>query len=484
MQTQSIKKNFIYNTFYKVLTIITPLITAPYAARIFGADGVGIQSYVGSILAYFVLFAGLGTATYGQREVAMYRDDKKKSSKVFWEIETISIITTSISLIAWIVMICFTEKYTLYYAVLTMNIIGVGFDISWFFGAYERFRLIVIRNTIIKIIGIVILFAFVREKNDLLLYLGLTAASGLIGNISLWFSLPKFICKVPIKTLRLKRHFKETLIYFIPTVATTIYTVLDKTMIGLITGQEVENGYYEQTNKITNMAITIVTSLNIVMAARMSYLYAEKRFDEIKDRLKRSMDFTMLLSIPAVVGITGLAKNMVPWFFGQGYDKVILLLYVYSPLIIIIAISNCLGGQYLTPCGMRARSSKGIITGAVVNLACNEFLIPLFKSVGAAIASIIAESVITIIYMYMSKGFMSYRLLLKVSWKRIVACIPMAVVIFSIGEMPIRPLIITVLQIVFGGIVYFAVLWIMKDNAAKEFVDNYLNKILGKIKRS
>ena len=148
------------------------------------------------------------------------------------------------------------------------------------------------------------------------------------------------------KSLRLKRHFKETLVYFIPTVATTIYTVLDKTMIGMITGQEVENGYYEQTNKITSMALTIATSLNIVMAARMSYLYAEKRFDEIKDRLKRSMDFTMLLSIPAVVGIMGVAKNMVPWFFGDGYDKVVLLLYVYSPLIIIIAISNCLGGQY------------------------------------------------------------------------------------------------------------------------------------------
>ena len=484
MQTQSIKKNYIYNTLYKILTIITPLITAPYASRVFGADGVGIQSYVLSILAFFVLFAGLGTATYGQREVAMYRNNKQKSSQIFWEIELLLVITTTISLIAWIIMICLTNKYTPYYAVLTMNVVGVAFDISWFFGAHERFRLIVIRNTIIKIVGIAILFIFVREKNDLLLYLGLTAASGLIGNISLWFSLPKFVCKVPIRGLKIKRHFKETLIYFIPTVATTIYTVLDKTMIGLITGLEVENGYYEQTNKITNMAITVVTSLNIVMAARMSYLYAEKKFEEIKDRLKRSMDFTMLLSIPAVVGIMCIAKNMVPWFFGSGYDKVVLLLYVYSPLIIIIAISNCLGGQYLTPCGMRARSSKGIIIGAVVNLACNAFLIPLFKSVGAAIASIIAESVITIIYMYMSKGFMSYKTLFKVSWKRIIACIPMAGMIIIAGRIPTKPLVITAIQVIIGGATYFATLWIMNDNAAKEFVDNYLKKIMKKVKRS
>ena len=483
-QQQSIKKNYIYNTLYKVLTIITPLITAPYAARIFGADGTGIQSYVGSILAYFVLFAGLGTASYGQREIAMHRDDKKKTSKTFIEIELMVILTTTISLIAWIIMICFTTKYTMYYVVLTMNIIGVIFDISWFFGAFERFRLIVIRNSIIKIVGVIILFVFVREKNDLLLYLGLTAASGLIGNISLWFSLPKFICKIPLKGLSIKRHLKETMIYFVPTIATTIYTVLDKTMIGLITGQEVENGYYEQTNKITNMAITVVTSLNIVMAARMSYLYAEKKFDEIKDRLKRSMDFTMLLSLPAVVGIMGIASNMVPWFFGQGYDKVVTLLYVYSPLIVIIAISNCLGGQYLTPCGMRARSSKGIIVGAMVNLVCNAFLIPMFKSVGAAVASIIAELVITIIYMHMSKGFMSYKILFEKSWKRIIACIPMFFAIVLIGKMPTRPILITLIQIIAGAFVYFVLLWLMKDNAAKEFVEKYLSKIFRKIKRS
>lgn len=484
MQQQSIKKNFIYNTFYKVLTIITPLITAPYAARIFGADGIGIQSYVGSVAAYFVMFAGLGTLTYGQREVAMFRDDKKKASKVFWEIELLSIITTTVSLIAWIILICCTDKYTPYYMVYTLNIVAVAFDVSWLFGAYERFRLIVIRNTIIKLLGIAILFGLVREKDDLLLYLGLILASGLLGNISLWFSLPRFVSKTPIRELRIKRHFKETLIYFIPTIATTVYTVLDKTMIGLITKQEVENGYYEQTNKITNMALTVVTSLNVVMAARMSYLYAERKFDEIKQRLKRSIDFTMLLSIPAVVGIMGVAKNMVPWFFGSGYDKVVLLLYVYSPLIIIIAISNCLGGQYLTPCGLRAKSSKGIIVGAIVNLICNAFLIPLLKSVGAAIASIIAETVITIIYMHLSKGFMSYRILLKVSWKRIVACIPMSLVIFVASKIPTRPIVITLIQVVLGIITYFVCLLLLKDNAAKEFIDKYVNKIVKRIKRS
>lgn len=481
MKQQSIKKNFIYTTFYRVLNIITPIITAPYAARIFGASGIGIQSYVNSIVAYFILFAALGTATYGQREIAMCRDDKKKASKTFWEIEILSVITTSVCLIGWFVMICLTTRYKIYYLILTISIIAVAFDITWFFSGHEKFKIIVIRNTIIKLIGIAILFIFVKQKNDLLLYMGLIAATGFLGNLSLWTVLPKYLTKVKIKNIHFKKHLKETLVYFIPTIATSVYTILDKTMLGLITRSENENGYYEQASKIINMAVTVVTSLNAVMLARMSYLYAEKKLDEIKDRLKKSISFTMFMCIPIVVGIIGIAQNFVPWFFGNGYDKVVILLYAYSPIIIIIAISNCLGYQYLTPSGQRARSSKGIIIGAVVNLGCNAIMIPFLKSMGAVIASLIAESVITIIYVYMCDEYMTWRIIFKNTWKRVIACIPMFVVICCIGLIHINPIIMTLLQVVCGAIFYFVVLLILKDDIAKEIIELYIVKYIKKI---
>ena len=67
MVQTSIKKNYIYNTIYQVLSLITPLITAPYISRVLGSNGVGIYSYTNSIVTYFTLFAALGTASYGQR---------------------------------------------------------------------------------------------------------------------------------------------------------------------------------------------------------------------------------------------------------------------------------------------------------------------------------------------------------------------------------------------------------------------------------
>lgn len=150
----SIKKNYIYNTIYQVLSLITPLITAPYISRVLGSSGVGIYSYTNSIVTYFTLFAALGTASYGQREIAMHRNDSKASSKLFWEIEFLSITTTAVSLIIWLIWICVSTQYTAVYGVLTLSVLAVAFDISWYFGGFEKFKYIVIRNTVVKITGI------------------------------------------------------------------------------------------------------------------------------------------------------------------------------------------------------------------------------------------------------------------------------------------------------------------------------------------
>ena len=83
MSNISLKKNYIYSLSYQILNLITPLITAPYVARVLGADGVGIYSYTASIMMYFTMFGALGTMNYGTREIARLRDDKRKILLVY-----------------------------------------------------------------------------------------------------------------------------------------------------------------------------------------------------------------------------------------------------------------------------------------------------------------------------------------------------------------------------------------------------------------
>ena len=133
MSQPSVKKNYIYRTMYEILVLITPFVTTPYISRVLGADGVGVYSYTYSIMTYFTLFAALGTVSYGAREIAQHRDDKRQSSKLFWEIELMTVATTTICLIVWCVVIIFSRQYRPYFIALIPVLLGTMFDISWYF---------------------------------------------------------------------------------------------------------------------------------------------------------------------------------------------------------------------------------------------------------------------------------------------------------------------------------------------------------------
>ena len=78
-----------------------------------------------------------------------------------------------------------------------------------------------------------------------------------IGNLTLWMYLPKYTCKISIKKLNIFKHVRPTLVLFIPQIATQLYTVLDKTMIGTIVADKSQVGFYEQAQKIVRLLISI-----------------------------------------------------------------------------------------------------------------------------------------------------------------------------------------------------------------------------------
>ena len=83
MAQKSLKKNALLNIFKTLLGVIFPLITFPYSSRILQPDGIGKVNFAQSVVSYFAIFAALGISSYGIREAAKLRDDKKQLSKFF-----------------------------------------------------------------------------------------------------------------------------------------------------------------------------------------------------------------------------------------------------------------------------------------------------------------------------------------------------------------------------------------------------------------
>lgn len=204
---KSIAKNYIYNLTYQLLTILLPLITTPYLARILGAENIGIYGYTISIVTYFVLFGTLGVSMYGQREIAYIQQEKKDRSKLFWEIIITRAITLTISIFIYFIIYGINGQYTLYYRILAIQLIANLFDITWFFQGMEEFDKTVVRNFIVKFISLILIFTWVKTKNDLWKYFLIYVGAELIGNVSLWFYIPKYVNKIDIHNINLRKTY-------------------------------------------------------------------------------------------------------------------------------------------------------------------------------------------------------------------------------------------------------------------------------------
>lgn len=473
---KSIAKNYFYNLSYQILVMLLPLITTPYISRVLGANSIGIYSYTLSISAFFILFGSLGVALYGQMQVAYCQKDNQKRSYIFWEIIILRVITMSIALIIYYLTFATgNNDYTIYYKILILEIIGNLIDISWFFQGLEEFKKTVVRNTIVKLISIILIFTLVKTKNDLPIYFYIYVFSILIGNLSLWFYLPKHIEKINIKKLRIKRHIKPTISFFIPQIAIQVYTILDKTMLGTIILDKAEVGYYEQAQKIVKMLLQVLSSFSTVMMPRVASTFSLGDKSKIKKYIYDSINFVYLVSFPMIFGIFTIIDKFVPIFFGPGYSKVALIIKVICPIILFMGMSNVTGSQYLLATKKQNEYTISVIIGAITNFILNILLIKKYGAIGASIGSIIAELNVILIQLFLIRKKFDIKKIISMSKNYFFASLIMFSVCYVMNNLLNDNILSIVVQIFVGAIIYSIILFLLKDQL--------LLKVIDKIKR-
>ena len=460
---KSIKKNYVYNLLYQVLILVVPLVTTPYVSRTLGAEAIGEYSYAYSINYYFTLIAILGTGTYAEREISFYQDDRGTRSRRFWDLFTLRCITSVFCTIFYFVFIAFFFRDNLTALIVSLNIAAVAFDIVWLFQGMEEFGQISLRNTIVKIISVVCVFIFIKKPEDVALYALIMSLSPIIGSLSLFPFVSAYIDKPVLRNIHPFRDFSNIIRLFIPTIAISIYTVLDSTMLGLFTSTKVENGYYEQALKLSKTTLTIVTSLGAVMIPRISYFFQKGETEEIKTYMYKSYRFVFMIGLPICFGLIAIADNLVPWFYGDGFEKVSSLLKISSLLVIAIGLSNVTGMQYLVPTMRQDKLTASVIIGAVTNFFCNLILIPRFYSVGAIIASVIAEFTVTCVQFCYVRKNLSIRKIFSLSVHYLIASIFMLLLVIAEGTFLEATPLNTIIMIASGVIAYFLVLLIERD---------------------
>lgn len=407
MKVTSIKKNYLYSVAYQLLVIIVPLITAPYLTRIMGATQLGIYSYTNSVSYYFYLFTMLGIANYGNRIIASVRDDREKLNITFNELIqmqlTFGLAVTIVYCLYLVILVGSNSQYVIPSIIWIPYVISGMLDISWFFWGIEQFSITVLRNTIIKIATTCGIFLFVKNESDLGVYIGLISGGFFLSSFILWCNVKKYVSFIRVSIRNSYKHFKDNILLFIPVVAVSIYTVMDKLMLGNLSPMN-ELGFYDNIQKIMTLPTGLITALGTVMLPRISNLIANGKRDKALSFIGMSMNFSLFFSVALSFGLAAIAPCFTVVYFGEEFSDTSKMMELFCVTIIFISWANVIRTQYLIPNGNDKGYIVSVIFGAFINVIVNLLLIPSFHSVGAVIGTICAEFSVAAIQTFYAKG--------------------------------------------------------------------------------
>ena len=459
-------KNYLYNLSYQILTIILPIITVPYVTRIFTSEDLGNYGFYNSIVSYFSLFAMLGIGLYGTKQIAAARD----VNSTFWNIYAIQLIASLISIFVYVVaIVCIPTMSGIIPLILFISLFSKIIDISWLFSGKEDFKKITVRNTVVKVVGVISIFTFIKNSEDLYLYILLIVIFDFLGQVVMWVPAKKFIKRPSFNTEIMKKNLHPIVLLFLPQVAISLYVVLDRTLLGLL-GSYSDVGIYEQGQKLTSIIYKIVSSLGVVMLPRVANLLSERKEKEAQNMVKFSFILYNLIIFPMIFGLIAVNEVFVKLFLGKDFQDVKYVLYITTINIMLVAWTNILGHQVLVVRNKNKEFMLSTTIPAFVSVAVNITVIPFFGYIGASITAVVVEILAFAIQWYYCRNIINKNLLFNKDLAKIIcsSLVMFGAVMTCKIILGLDGIIGLIVYLAVGGISYLGMIFLLKTVDIRE----------------
>ena len=355
------------------------------------------------------------------------------------------------------------------------------FEISWFFYGIENFKGIVTRNAFIKIIATITVFVFVKGQDDVWVYVLINSLSLLIGQLCLWPFMFKYVSWKKPNWKIIRSYFKPNCVLMVSVIAVSVYTLMDKIMIELMT-TIAEVGYYENTEKIVAIANNVAGAVGAVMLPRVSNLRATGDDDKVLSYINKSMKYIMLIAVALAFGIAGVSKSFSIVYYGIEFEKCGSLLMAISPAIVFYAASNILRNQYLLPKDLDHIFVMATVFASFFNFVLNFIFIPIYGAFGAVIGTVGAQ--------FGELAYQTFKirkeLPIKIYLLEIFPYICFGIIMFftckKIELIMGVSILSLIMQIVVGGILFLILVSIYFGITRDELFCGLANKIIKKIR--
>ena len=445
--------NYLYNLSYQLLVIVLPVITTPYITRVFSSSALGSYGYYNSIVTYFILLATLGVANYGTKEISGHR---KEVQKTFWGIYSLQVLATCLALVLYIaVCLIIPSMNNLIAYILGFSLLSRGLDISWLFQGMEDFKKITVRNTAVKLLGVVSIFIFVKKPSDLYLYIVLLVGYDLLGQLSMWLPAREHIGRPHLDIVYAKQHIKPVILLFLPQIAISLYITLDRTMLGALSSTT-DVGIYDQALKFLNILLTIVTSLGSVMLPRVSNLLSSGNQKAVNKLHEMSFLVYNLVIFPMVAGILIVNKDFVNFFLGKDFQDARYAIAIMVFRMFFIGWTNIMGIQILIPHNKNREFMLSTTIPAFFSIGLNILLIPSLGYIGASIVSVATEGLVWLIQLYFTRSYLKEIKILPSMLKILAASLVMYGILYVIQPLIHFPSVVNVLISALLGLLIYA----------------------------
>ena len=482
MKKKSLKINALFSVIKTIMSLIFPLITFPYASRILLPEGIGKVNFANSIISYFGIIASLGISTYGIREASKIKNDKQQLSKFVIELFIINLISTIVSyaiLYACIICIPKLQEYRLLLFICSLSIFFTTLGLEWLYNTFEEYGYITIRSFVFQIISIILLFLLVKTTNDYTKYACIIVISSVGSNICNFINARKFIDIRNIRKIEIKKHIKPILIFFGSTLAISVFTILDTSMLGFLS-TETEVGYYTAATKLIRMIRDLFPAIFTVLFARLSsYANDVKEANNYTDIINNTINFIICFSIPIIVGLLLLGKNIIEILSGISYIKALPTMYIMTPVILFSSLAGFLGGNILLSKGKEKIYLLCVIIGAFINFLLNFLLIPKKGALGAGISTVITEFMLMTVYICLLKNSLDFKSFIIPIIQYVCSSMFMGGILYIIQRYIKSYVLQIIIMPIIGFILYISLLILTKNN----FINNIFQMIFSKINK-
>ena len=467
-----IKKNFIYNVLLTLSSYIINIFIFPYVSRTLGVELVGKIGFVNNVVSYFSLFAIMGIATVGIREIAACGDDRQRRSKVFSDIFSIGLLMTTVMVGLYVLAICLVPRFREDHSLFIVGISNLFFTsllIEWFYQGIENFKYIAVRSVIIKIIYALIILIVIKSPSDYLLYFILTSLVIII-NAFINLSYSRNYVDLSFKNVNFKKYLKPIFSLGIYRVMVSMYTTFNVIYLGFVCS-DIEVGYYYTSTKLFYILLNVFTAFTSVMMPRMSSLLAEKKFEEFRQKTTSSFDLVFAISFPLIIFCVVYAPHIIMLLSGKGFEGAITPMRIIMPVLLLTGMAQIWVIQVLVPLKKDNILFIGSLVGAIMGISANILLVKSYGAIGSAVVLLVSElfgNMVTFIYA-INKKYISFPL------KKLVSNLLGSVPYLLVCILTLRIIEDFYFQIIVGMLLcamYFIILnvWIIKGTIINHYI--------------